>query len=277
MTWRDRARTWLREPLFHFLVAGALVFALLSGRAPDPGERRIVVNEAVVGRLIDRWTMTYRRPPSASEIDGLIREFVKDQVYYREALRLGLDRDDEVVIRRMRQKLASTATAETESRAASDAELQAWIERNPARYAPEARVSFRQAYLGPASEQTRQVAAAALAQLRAGRSVDRFVQPAPIGERFAALPVSEIDAQFGDGFAAALRKQTIGSWAGPLESGLGLHLVLVERAEAPRPARLADVRQMVENDWRAAAIARSEEDGYRELLAGYDVVIERPR
>ncbi len=117
MTLRDRARLWLREPLVHFLLIGALVYALLSGRPADPGERRIVVDRGgghAAGRTLV--AQSFRRAPTQAEIDGLIRDYVKDEVYYREALRLGLDRDDEAVRRLMRNKMVALVTADAEAR-----------------------------------------------------------------------------------------------------------------------------------------------------------------
>ncbi|MBS0474555.1 MAG: peptidyl-prolyl cis-trans isomerase, partial [Proteobacteria bacterium] len=136
MTWRDRAAHVLREPLVHFLLAGAVVYALLAGRAPDLGERRIVVNEAVVAQLLTRWSENYRRPPTPTELDGMISDYVRDQAYYREALRLGLDKDDEVVMRRMRNKMIALATSEAEAATPSDAQLQTMLDKDPARYSP---------------------------------------------------------------------------------------------------------------------------------------------
>ena len=89
-TWRNRAAALLREPLVHFLAAGALIFVVLSGRPPDAGERRILVNEAVVTGLVNGYVQAFRRPPNDEELDGLIRDYVRGEVYYREALRLGL-------------------------------------------------------------------------------------------------------------------------------------------------------------------------------------------
>lgn len=274
MNWRARATILLREPLVHFLLAGALVFGLLAGRMPDAGERRIVVNEALVARLADRWTSTYRRPPTQDEIDGLIRDYVRDQIYYREALRLGLDRDDEVVVRRMRAKMQSLASAEAESRAPGDAELQALLDKDPARYAPEPRYSLRQIYLGADTLELRKSAAATLAR---GDAVEALARPAPLPSEFTYVPASEFAGQFGDEFAAALPALPIGQWRGPVASGLGLHLVKLTARVAPVAPRLADVRQRIENDWRAAALRAAEEQGYRRMLEGYDVSIEKPR
>lgn len=277
MTWRNRVAGWLREPFVHFLVAGALVYAVLSGRPPNLGERKIVVNEAVATRLADRWSQTYRRPPSPEELNGLITDYVRDQAYYREALRLGLDKDDEVVMRRMRNKMIALATSEAEAAAPTDAQLQALLDKDPARYAPEVRLSFAHLYLGGDTPATREAAGAALARLRSGGSPEGLGQPVPIPASFDADPASDVAGLFGDGFVGELRRAPLGQWVGPLPSGIGLHLVKVTARTAPAKPQIADVRQALENDWRAEALRTAEQKNYRSLLSGYDVVIELPK
>lgn len=277
MTWRERAAPLLREPLVHFLLAGALVYALLSGRAPDIGERRIVVNAAVVEQLIGRYRQTYRRDPSPVELDGLITDYVRDQAYYREALRLGLDRDDEVVMRRLRNKMIALATSEAEAATPSDAQLKALLDAHPERYAPEVRLSFTQVYLGADNDATRALAGPALDRLKQGGNPARVGQTIPVPQTFTDTPASEAAGVFGDAFVAKLRQQADGVWSGPIASGLGLHLVRVTGRRAGAKPQLADVRQALENDWRADALRKAEADNYRRILAGYDVVIEMPK
>lgn len=277
MNFRMRAAELLREPLVHFLLAGLAVYALLSGRAPDVGERRIVVDEAVVSRLADRWVQTYRRPPSREEIDGLIRDHVRDEVYYREALRLGLDRDDEVVRRRMRSKLAATATAAAEAAVPTDSELQALLDRDPARYAALPRVTFEQVYLGTDSPEARRTATATLDRLRKGAPSSGLGTPAPLPRCIDGKPLDEVAAEFGDEFSEALRSLPAGQWSGPVPSGVGLHLVRLEQRSIPAAPQLVDVRQRLENDWRSARIKAAEQEALRRMMEGYDVVIEAPR
>ena len=274
---RSRATALLREPLVHFLLAGMVVFALLSGRPADPGERRITVDEAVVSRLAERWTQTYRRAPTPEEIDGLIGDYVKGQVYYREALRLGLDRDDEVVMRRMRSKMIATSTSAAEAASPTDAQLRALLARDPVRYALDPHYTLAQIYLGTDDAAARAGATELLGRLRQGASPEGMGRPAPVPTRFSSAPASALASMFGDEFTAALRNAPTGSWAGPVGSGLGLHLVRIESRKVPSPPQLADVRQRLENDWRSAAIKRAEDETYRKLLEGYDVVIEQPR
>ena len=270
-----KARALLSEPLVHFLIAGAAVFWLLSGRAPDLGERRIVVDKPVVGAMVERFYGNFHRLPSPDETDGMIRDYVADQVYYREALRLGLDQGDEVVVRRMRRKLESLAVADAETREPADAELQVMIDREPARYSEDPRSSFEQVYLGADNPGNRAAATTRLAELRAGRLVS--AAPAPLPARIDGARAGEVAAMFGDEFALALRDLPIGQWQGPVASGLGLHLVRLQSRAAPTTPHLADVRQRVSNDWRAAAIARARAADYARMLAGYDVVIALPK
>lgn len=275
MTWKTTARALLREPLVHFLLAGAAVFWVLSGRAPDLGERRIVVDKAVVGALVERFYGSFHRLPTPDETDGMIRDYVADQVYYREALRLGLDKDDEVVVRRMRRKLESLAVADAESAEPSDRELQALIDKEPARYSEDPRTSFEQVYLGADTPDNRARANTALADLRTGKAVNGAAAPLPA--KLDAAPASDISGLFGDEFTLALKELPTGQWQGPIASGLGLHLVRVSARAAPSKPSLDKVRQRVTNDWRAAAIAKAQADAYTKMLGGYDVKIELPK
>jgi len=268
MSWGSRGAALLREPLVHFLVLGALVFALF-GNATAPEDRRIVIDGPRVERLAGQFAQAFRRAPSATEIDALIRDDIKDEVYYREGLRLGLDRDDEVVRRRMRQKLSVLTTGAEDIPAPDDATLERWLAAHPERFAGEARYSFEQRYLGDAD------ATAALSALRAGRPYAGSTIPLPTA--LSDSTASEIDALFGDGFAAALGRAPLGQWTGPVASGFGNHLVKVTARDSARRPRLAAIRQRVENDWRAAQAAERDARDYARLLERYEVVIERPR
>ena len=275
MAWQTKARALLSEPLGHFLIAGAAVFWLLSGRAPDLGERRIVVDKAVVGAMVERFYGSFHRLPSPDETDGMIRDYVADQVYYREALRLGLDQGDEVVVRRMRRKLESLAVADAETSEPSDTQLQALIDQDSARYSDDPRTSFEQIYLGADTPENRAAANARLAELRAGHLISAVTAPLP--GRLDGARASEVSGMFGDEFTLALRSLPLRQWQGPVASGVGLHLVRVDSRAALLKPNLATVRQRVTNDWRAAAIARAQADDYARMLRGYDVVIALPK
>ncbi len=274
--WRTRAAALLREPLVHFLVLGALVFVAMAGRAPDLGERRIIVDEPVVAGLVNHHVRAFRRPPTAEELDGLIRDHVRGEVYYREALRLGLDTDDEVVKKRLRNKMLAIAGAEAEAAQPSDAELQALLDADPARYAAPPRYRLEQIYLGPDAPALRAAAAAEIGRIPKGARPGIMTQPLPLPGRFDDASQTDLAEQLGDDFATALARLPVGTWMGPLVSGFGLHLVRIDQRVQPPPPRLADVRQRLENDWRSSAIRKAQDAHLQQLLDSYDVEIRRP-
>ncbi len=274
--WRTRAAALLREPLVHFLVLGALVFVAMAGRAPDLGERRIIVDEPVVAGLVNHHVRAFRRPPTAEELDGLIRDHVRGEVYYREALRLGLDTDDEVVKKRLRNKMLAIAGAEAEAAQPSDAELQALLDANPARYAAPPRYRLEQIYLGPDAPALRAAAAAEIGRIPKGARPGIMTQPLPLPGHFDDASQTDLAEQLGDDFATALARLPVGTWMGPVVSGFGLHLVRIDQRVQPPPPRLADVRQRLENDWRSSAIRKAQDAHLQQLLDSYDVEIRRP-
>ena len=269
MTFSSRGAAVLREPLVHFAILGALIFALF-GNATSADERRIVIDAARVERIAGQYAQNFRRAPSAAELDALIRDDVKEEVYYREALRLGLDRDDEVVRRRMRVKMETFGDTAEDIAAPDDATLQRWLAAHPDRFAGEATYAFDQRYLGTDAAG----ALAALSELRAGRDFAGAAIPLPA--RFEAIGAGEAAGLFGDEFAAALDRLPPGKWSGPVGSGLGQHLVRVRERHPAAPPSLTTIRQTVENDWRAAMARARTERAYRALLKRYDVVIEKP-
>ena len=269
------ARGWLREPLVHFLLAGCAVFAFASwrGSAVDPQSRSITITAAQVQSLAERWSQTWQRPPTPAEIDGLIRDYIKEEVYYREAKRIGLDEDDFVIRRRLRSKMEYLASAEAESAQPDDAMLQVLLDKQPQKYARDVAYSFDQIYLSSANAAK---SAATLAALRTGKNWrdmgDRISLPATLN----GASTSDIARDFGDNFASALAAQKQGIWVGPITSGFGAHLVYIREAHMPGKPKLADVRQEVSNDWREATIKDRENRAYQALLDGYTIRIARP-
>lgn len=274
MEFTERLRLWLREPLVHFLLAGLAVFLLSTWRGEDvdPESRRITIDEEQVSRLVAAWQQTWQRPPSQSEIDGLIRDYIREEIYYREARRLGLDENDTVIRRRLRAKMEFLATAEIENAKPSDAVLQAWFDRNRARYAATSDYSFDQIYLG--SDTSR--AGSTLQSLRQGGLWTDLGQPLSVPSSLDNADKTEIARIFGEGFLNALTEQATGEWTGPVQSGFGYHLVRIRSSRSAPAPKLADVRQQVENDWRAATLEDRKAKAYQILLDGYTIRIAKP-
>jgi len=276
-------RAVLREPLLHFALGGALIFlaAGLGGERGGAAPDRIVVTTGRIEGLAAGFARSWQRPPTPAELDGLVDDWIRDEIYTREALALGLDRDDKVVRRRLREKMEFLIEDATAGAPPSEAELAAFLAAHPERFREEPRLSFRQVYLnrdrrgaGAADDarvlRVRLAAAGPDADLAAAG--DGLMVPGDV----EAMPASEVARLFGDGFAAALDGLEPGRWAGPVESGYGLHVVLLRRRDAGRLPALDEVRPVVTREVLAARRARMAAAAYRELRARYEVVVERP-
>jgi len=261
----------LREPLVHFLAAGAVLFMLMTAfGGEDAMDRTITIDEPQVTNLANQWEQTWRRPPTPQELDNLIRDHIKEEIYFREGMRLGLDIDDPIIRRRLRTKMEFLATAEVENREPSDAELQLQYDRNKRRYAAKADVSFDQKFLGEDPED----AQSTIAALNQNRPVS--IQPLSVPASMDKAAFDVIGRDFGDLFANALREQPMGIWSGPVRSGFGWHAVRVRDVSIAAVPPLRDIRQRVSNDWRADTRAAREAAAYQALLDGYTIRIARP-
>jgi peptidyl-prolyl cis-trans isomerase C len=267
----ELAKRLVREPLTHFLVAGALIFAIWGGGSND-ADRSITVTEAQVRGLSEQWEQQWHRQPRPAEVDGLIRDLIKDEVYYREAMRLGLNTDDIIIRRRMRSKMEFLVAAQAETEIADDAALQKWLDTHRGDYETNPAMSFDQIYVGSDAERARM----ALAQLNKGADSAALAVPLSVPSTLDDAPAGDIDRQFGDGFAKAVAALPPGGWAGPVASGFGLHLVRLRTLTLGALPPLSAVRKAVENDWREANRIGRENAAYQALLDGYTIRIAKP-
>jgi peptidyl-prolyl cis-trans isomerase C len=269
---RKQARAIWREPLVHFLIGGLAIFlfSMWRGSVVDPASRTIDITEEQVASLSAGWEQMWRRPPDAAELDALIRDYIKEEIYYREARRLGLDEDDAVIRRRLRSKMEFLTRAEVESVRADDAILQAWLQKHQSRFASEAVYSFDQIYVGSRDVSNMLRAISKGANWRSlGEAID-------LPKSVDQASRSAVERQFGPEFAASLATLAPGKWAGPVASGFGQHLVHLRDVQVAAKPQLADVRQAVENDWRSATYTAREAKTYQTLLDGYTIRIEKP-
>lgn len=267
----------LREPLLHFLVIGALLFGVFGWVSADdesaPGE--IVVTAGQIANLEANFSRTWQRSPSAQELDGLVADHVRDEVLYREAVAMGLDRDDSVIRRRLRQKLEFVADVMAEVEP-TDAELKAYASEHPEQFRTEPQFSFSHVYFKPESE--RQGAAepeSVLRSLNAGTTKAEDIGDAFMpGFHFDDLPTSGVAQIFGETFAAWMEGSGSGAWEGPVASAYGTHLVRVDRrVEAGEPP-FEQIREAARREWLHARKAAANDALYEKLRARYVVKVE---
>lgn len=267
----------LRDPLLHFFLIAAGIFglyAVFDDTPPPAAANRLVIGEDDARRLVAEFEATWRRPPTVDELDHMIGQLVREEVYVREALALGLDGGDTVIRRRLQTKMEFLTETGAEAIAPDDATLQAHLETHPDRFAEPALVAFEQILL--ADRLGEKEVETLLMRLNDGGDPGDTAEATLLPPAFRLSPMRVVDGTFGTGFFDALTTLPPGLWAGPVESPFGAHLVrVVERREAQVPP-LDEIRDRVERDWRADLIDRLREDRFDALLSRYEVVRPDP-
>ena len=239
----------LREPLLHFLLAGALLFVIFDLVNQDQTEPDlIVVDAARTASLSAQFQRTWNRPPTAQELEGLVNNWIEEEVLYREGLALGLERSDPVVRRRIADQVGFISESLNDVQV-DEAALQEWLEANPDQYRIPARYSFRQHYFNP--DQYGDALKPALTEARDALNAGETgikASPTMLPEEVREASPAQVARVFGQEFAAGLEDQPVGEWFGPVTSGFGLHLVLIESKTPAREPELAEVRAAVERD-----------------------------
>jgi hypothetical protein len=265
----------------HFLALGALIFLLFSlvtggGEAEDG---KIVVTRGKVEQLVTAFSRTWQRPPTQQELDGLVEDYVREEVLCREAMAMGLDKDDTIVRRRMRQKLEFLTEDTAVAAPSTDADLKEWLDKHPDKFRVEPTLAFSQVYFkaSPTGDNASAVASELLAQLD---SAGESVAAAELGDTTLLphqLPLSRVDeivSVFGDEFARRIAQLERGRWIGPIQSGFGWHLVYVSERTEGRPKPLSEVREAVQREWLAARRKEIVDTTYSKLREKYAIVVE---
>jgi hypothetical protein len=240
-----RIRTLLGEPLLHFLLIGSVLFGFYQWTAPsDPVGRRIVITRGVVDDLVTQHVAARGREPSPTELNYLIESYVRDEILYREGVALGLDRDDIVVKRRVRQKIEVMAEEEAEAGAPTAEDLSAYLAANQARFLQPAILTFEQ-----------------------------VGEPSLLPRQMTQTPADLVARDFGPSFASALEKVPVGQWV-PVDSSFGAHYVRVSDRRPAVVPNLADVRDQVVREWESERRQRARNDAYARMRRAYDVSID---
>jgi peptidyl-prolyl cis-trans isomerase C len=276
----------LREPLLHFLLIGLALFTVFQyvqpSREPAPSSKQIQLSLDDLAQLALIFQSQWKREPTAPELERLMDTRVQTEILYREALAMGLDKDDEIVKRRMAQKMQFLVEDAAAARVPTTAELKSWYAKNSDRFAMPSRVSFRHLYFSPdrRAARARDDAVKALARL-AGQPVDAklpesFADPFMFEEYYRDRATDYLSKEFGPQFAQAVAKLPIGSWQGPIESGFGWHLVFVDTAIPGRLPDFEEVEPDVKTAWLGEQKALAWEKTYTEMRAKYSVFLPGP-
>lgn len=268
------------SPIVQFFLAGGVVFGLYAAfGAPEADEDpAVVISQAEQRNLVAMFEKTWQRPPTDQELAGLIDARVDEELYYREALALGLDENDVIVRRRMAQKIDFIVADLATGRDPTEAELASYLQDNADAYALDPVLDFEQVFLGTAGAggELEPHAEAMLAALESGTAPDVLGLATGLPPSMQGATRTAIMGTFGTAFAEALVGIDTGTWSGPVGSAYGAHLVRVTRRQPGRPATLDEVRAAVERDWREAERRRAREAYVDALRQKYRVQIEAP-
>lgn len=263
----------LREPLLHFFAVGGLVFVFYAS-AGDRAENSpdvIDISAAQIEQLATQFSSVWKRLPTDEELDHVIEGYIREEVYYREALALHLDRGDAVVRQRLRQKMEFLTDNSAQLLEPTEAELQAFLAANEGKYQQEVRRSLEQVFLGqtPSAGRVNEV----LTKLQSDPNLsrvglgERTMLP---GELSPSLPEA-IDSVYGSGFFEQIQDLSPDRWFGPVVSAYGIHLVRILDSQAVPSMPAAAMRDAIVRDWQAEKATELRELDYVERRSHFVV------
>ncbi len=269
----------LKDPLIHFLILGGLLFAFVSVLGGnDTAQNEIVITKTTQKHLADLFEITWQRKPTEDELKNLTQEHIKEEIYYREALALGLDENDTIVRRRMRQKLEFMQEDLSSLKPPTETELEAYYDAHKDKYKTDHIISLIQIIVS-----SKRLDAGAIEIRRAREVLDKGVQPSTLS-RSSLLPVAmnleskkSITNTFGSDFTkqvVKLANQEIGKWAAPVYSGFGTHLVKINLNQKPKPLTFDQVRNKVLVDYTQTLREEAAANYYKNLREQYRISIE---
>jgi parvulin-like peptidyl-prolyl isomerase len=276
----------LRERLVHFLLIGAVLFAVdhyvQPARGAAPSSKQIQLSLEELAQLAVIFQSQWRREPTPEEFNRLVENRVQEEILYREALAMGLDKDDTIVKRRMAQKLQFLSEDTAAAREPKTAELKSWYGQNSAKFAEPNRVSFRHIYFSPdrRGNRAQDDAAKALGQLasepRDAKLAASSADPFMFQDYYRERAPDQLAKEFGPRFALAVAKLAPGAWQGPIESGYGWHLVFVDTVIPGRVPDFEEIEPDVKTAWLGEQKSQAWEKAYKEMRAKYTVLLPAP-
>lgn len=267
---------YVKDPLIIFLLFGAAIFGaqrLWDAGSADTGHQ-IDITPGLQNRIFDQWEMQMGRAPTPAEASGLLEQWIKEEIYYREAKTLGLDDNDTIIRRRLSQKLTFLNEDLANTQPATTAELEAFFLDNAADYAEPERFSFEHRYFSSdRREDARQDAEAA----RSSETItgDLFT----LQRSYAGRSARELADRFGRDFAASLAgldPDSSDTWQGPIRSAYGWHLIRLSERTAPRNLPLGEVSDAVLRDFLQQRRQQANEAFYQQLRSRYDIQLIEP-
>ena len=269
----------LHEPLVHFLVLGALVFAIyifLNGTESED-THHIVVSKAVQKQLAYRWQKKYLRAPTEEDMQKMLDKEIYTEVMAREAKQMGLDVNDFIIRRRLAQKMEFVSDDLSLLVAPTDAELKSYLKTHEKMFRKEDSFSFKQIYIDVNKHHND--LKETFEKIKTALQTDTDIRA--LGDSFL-LPVNnehmryyDVQRKFGKAFAMHLKTVKEGSWQGPIKSGYGAHFVYLEKREKGEIPAFESIKETLKNAWMSEKKDQNNQMFYKNLKKSYSVEIEK--
>lgn len=276
-------RRILHHPMARFLAIGLILFALDGWLNPvrKPDAEAIRVGPDEIKWMAANWRAQFGRAPTQTELDTAVESYLVDEMRYREALALHLDRGDEIVRRRLVQKYEFLFAGDATMPDPDEATLKAYFGAHRDKFRSSWTITFchvffdigsdRKGAFKRASEAMRKLSALRIDDPKAGDLGDYF----PHDRCYREADRQSLQRDFGDFFVSKLTQGPIGVWWGPVESGLGFHLVGIAARQDPHPLTFGDAREAVKEAWRDQERARYAKEALLRLREKYRPTVDR--
>lgn len=270
---------FLKEPLLHFVLLGGLIFAFYQAFDPEarePGETELRVSPGRIMQLSEIFKKTWQRPPTKDELQGLVDDFVLEEIYYREATTAGLDQDDTLIRRRLRQKMEFLRD-DMAIGTPTDEQLTEFVQEHPDRFHNPATFTFRQIFFNPdkLEDDGDKIIEAAKTALAEGKEPESHATLLPAA--MEETTPGQIAGTFGESFAEELAKLETGKWNGPIRSGFGIHFIRVDDKQESTQPPLDEIRAVAQREWEHEERKAFQKRVEKQLLDKYQVTVEWPK
>lgn len=272
----------IREPLLHFLLIGAGLFILFNqiGEPTIEADRRIIITQSDLDFLATSWLRSTGRPAAALEREQQLEHYIREQVLSREAMAMGLDKNDAIVRRRLAKKMEYLFNDLSFIPEPTETELSNFLSEHTSKFTRPADITFTQIFFDPdqRDKKTGEDAEKLLEQLK---ETTADVDTIDMGDR-SLLPYNltnarknEITSIFGEEFSNQAFTLPVASWQGPIISEYGIHLIYINsRTEARLPPH-TEIRERVANEWRTMKKHTINEIFYQSLLQRYEIILDQ--
>ncbi len=269
----------LKEPLFHFLLIGAFLFLLFDVvNTSETDSKDIIIDQSDIEQLVNTWEMQWKRKPTIEELSNLLQSNIKQEVFYLEALNMNLDHNDEIIKRRLSQKMEFLSNDLASMTKPSDTELKEYFDEHEEKYLTPYVYSFYQIpftldssgkdYFKKAESVLKNNQDATFEVMKA--KADRFIFP----NEYVNTTSDRLAKQLGSDFSNALETVATNVWVGPMDSGFGTHLVFITTKEVPKKPEFESVRNEIERDFAYDKEKQVNQAVYDQMKKGYRIVID---